>query len=143
MKTAKILSDVCGAFCTGNRLLIGDYDDRIGVSTDGYCVYLLDPKDFPFDRAALLKGRELVNYKQCFPKETTEAIVTNEMVKRDKYTAQRLTDGKIDVWIDTRLLKHFDKVVTFRVSTPKSGVLVYENETLAGMIMPVNIKKGE
>jgi hypothetical protein len=145
MNTAKILGDVCKAFCTpGARILIGDYGaDHVGVSLDGFCVHLLKKADFPFDRGALLRGAQQIDYKKYIPEDGVDAILTNEMVKRDAGTVQRLTDGKYtNVWINTKFLKNFAKHATFRVTGQKSGVLVYENETLAGMIMPVNMQKG-
>lgn len=140
MNTAKILADVCKTFLNEKRLMVGDYDDQfVGVSTDGFVLYLLKQSEFPFDRATLLRGRSQVDLKNVIPAESAAAVLTDEMMKKDIRTVRKVTDGNLNVWIDTKFLKNFDKCATFQITGEKSGVLVYESEKLAGMILPVRI----
>lgn len=124
-------------------MIVGPYDaGRVGVSLDGFCVWLMEKKDFPFDCGVLLQGKQPFDFKKVIPREGTPAILTKDMVEKEVGIVQKLSDGKsMEVWINTKFLKNFAKDVTFQVTGIKSGVLVYENGTLAGMIMPVNMKK--
>ena len=140
MKTLNILNDVCKTFIKRNPIIIGNLDEQfMGVTVNGFCMYFLHKADFPFDIKALCGG-SLFDVKRLIPKETTDAVLTCDLKSHTVGQIQRLTDGQIDVWINTGFQKNFDKTCTYKISTSKTAVLVYENENLAGLIMPVNVK---
>lgn len=143
MKVLNVLNEVCKAFLKENgRIIYGEIDDDlVGVSVDGLVVYVLHKKEFPFDRDAMLRGNQPFNFKKLIaPCAITDAYLTEEIRLWQKGQAQKLTDGTIDVWIDVKHLKNFNQDVTFKITAPKSPVMVYENGNLAGLILPINMK---
>lgn len=136
MNLNNILTGICKAFVKKQRFMCGDLGDRVGVSHDGFHAYFIPKTDFPFDQTKL--GLP-VDWKALLPKYCTGATLTNELMSKDKVTLQKVTDGKIEVWINTAFLKNFDKSATFKITGEKSPILVFEDDTLVGLILPVRV----
>lgn len=138
MNIKNILTDTVKEFCkTNGRIWVGKYDEqKIGITLDGYCLYLIPAESFPFDIKSLLRGGQENNIRRVFPQDGTDAILGE--IKGG--AIQSLSDRELTVYINPKLLKNFDKTATFKITTPKTGVLVYEEGILSGLIMPMNIK---
>lgn len=136
MNLNNILTGICKAFVKKQRFMCGDHDDCVGVSYDGFHAYFIPKTDFPFDQTKL--GLP-VDWKALLPKNSTDATLTNELMSKDKVTLQKVTDGKTEVWINTAFLKNFDKSATFKMTGVKSPILVFEDDTMVGLILPVRV----
>lgn len=136
MNLNNILTGICKAFVKKQRFIYGDLGDRVGVSYDGFHAYFIHKTDFPFDQTKL--GLP-VDWKALLPKNSTDATLTNELMSKDKVTLQKVTDGKIEVWINTAFLKNFDKSATFKITGEKSPILVFEDDNMVGLILPVRV----
>lgn len=68
----------------------------------------------------------------------TEGVI--KPIKADpKIKVQIFSNDKADIWISVDLLKLFDLSVShFKASDKKSPLYIYEDETLVGLILPVN-----
>ena len=138
MNLNNILTGICKAFVKRQKITTGDYGDCVGVTYDGYHAYFLPKTSFPFDRTII--GSEF-NWKAAIPKNHTDATLTNELMSKDKATLQKVTDGNIEVWINTAFLKNFDKSATFKMTGAKSPVLVFEDDIMVGLILPVKVTR--
>lgn len=142
MKIIKIMTDSIRAYMQQDRIYVGTYGDTVGISLDKACVWFIPKATYPFGVNAWLRGEEAVNWERIVPKdEIHDATLTNEMrLTEHNTTAQKLTNGTIDVWINAKYLKYFDKCAKFKIIAWNRPVVVCENDILVGMIMPLNMK---
>ena len=134
-------------FNVSAKLYIGEIDEATTLVTlDGKCLYLIPNKSFIFDYEKILDGRDMVNrVKEKIIDPMTKiseiATLTNELKIQGKDTLIAIKNEKTTVWINKAFLKNFNcREFTFKISDPKSPVLVYESNVLVGLIYPVYIK---
>lgn len=118
---------------------VGQYDkDTVGVTIDGFVMWFIPGKDFIFDADKLRRGTLETNINALIPpkKCVEEAIRTNKLIQDGKRTLSEIMGPDFKVYLDTKLLKAFDKNATYKVSGSKTPVLVYENDILVGLVCP-------
>ena len=146
MKLKNINADIVKAHGNDSRLMVGYYDtEHIGITYDGVAMYILKTDDFLFDTVKLLRGREATSQIPRVINDALDgaldAVLTGVMIAQNKKTLYELKTEKFSVYIDGKFLRNFDKVCTFKCTSPKSPVVVYEEKNLAGVILPVIYQK--
>lgn len=130
------------------HLLYGEYGNKVGV-TDKHRLFLIPKEKFPFDLETLLDGRQQFHVKECIPKESdyVDAVLTGNKKRLDKATVKdvvEISNGTYSVWVNEALLKEYGKYCTFKINdykeAPKRPVLIYEDEELVGLVLPVNLQ---
>ena len=132
------------AFYKEQKIMLGAYDENtVGVTTDGFVMYLIPEKAFIFDKNKL--NRERVDMTRfIFPYGYESAVRSNELIASDKKTLAVFKNDNIEVFVDLKLLKAFDsRTSTYKIKSPTSGVLVYENDILVGLVMPTRYNKND
>lgn len=106
---------------------------------DAYRIYIIDENDFYLD------STKMINLKYCEILRDTEkedgyenAWLTNEMkVVKDKFN--RIENSETYAYVNEKFLKYFEDA-TFKIKHPHSPVLVYENEVLRGLVLPMKFE---
>lgn len=71
--------------------------------------------------------------------EPADYVYTLELSTDKRKVAKFQTDSGKVAYVDTRYLKYFDKNARFFVKSHKEPVCVYEDDEIAGIILPVNM----
>lgn len=124
-----------------DRIIIGEWEDKILVSPDGYKSYIVPADKFFLDVEKVLRGR---------PKFQTDSFIKQE---RDAKQIFMTNDVKIlkngtvikigEKWVDMKNLKAFENPQFTTTGSRFSPIYIYENSELVGFIMPVNVREGE
>lgn len=125
------------SFYTGGKIIFGSYDENtVGVTTDGFVMYLIPEKDFIFDKVKL--NRAPTDVKRLINTQGYEdAVRSNESIAADKKTLAIFKNDNVEVFVNLKLLKAFDnRTSTYKIKSPQTPVLVYENNILVGFVMP-------
>ena len=90
-----------------------------------------------FDQAKPLNVEKIINDDHAVD------IYTDGIVKPvggdPKHKVQIFSNDKADIWIAVKYLKLFDLSIShFKGSDKKSPLYIYEDETLVGLVLPVN-----
>jgi hypothetical protein len=134
------------AFYKGARIALGCLDEfTTGITTDGVVMWFIPNEAFLFDKGKLIKGDrsylDVTSY--VINNSYKDAVKTEKLVVRDKKTLVIFESGDIEVFVDSKLLKTFDKTATFKIKTPKDPVYIYESDKLVGLVMPSRPPKKE
>lgn len=132
-----INSLISKAFYKEQKIMLGAYDENtVGVTADGFAMYLIPEKAFIFDKDKL--NRERVDINSFINNYGYESAVrSNELIASDKKTLAVFKNDNTEVFVDLKLLKAFDnRTSTYKIKSPTAGVLVYENDILVGLVMP-------
>ncbi len=147
MKITKIMTDVLKLVEKGKtqQANYGVDDQFIYLTLDGHKMYKIHNNDFYIDlRKALSDKIPLTNPRKFFNEDCYEvAEKTSEMRQVKKFTVVKIANEKKHAWINVNYLKDFESDCTFKIVNKKSGVLVYENGTVVGLILPVNVEDGD
>lgn len=110
---------------------------------DGFRIYLINVEDFYLD------STKMSNHKFCEIIRDTEkeegyenAWLTNEMRVFQKDKLNRIENAETHAYVNEKFLKYFEDA-TFKIKHPCRPVLVYENEVLRGLVLPVKIEEEE
>lgn len=138
-----INTSISKAFYKGVKLGIGSLDEStVGVTVDGCVMWFIPDNDFLFDKNKLLKiGRDFDVKSFTKTDGYIDAVKTNELIILDKKTLVIFKGNDVEVLVDVKLLKQFDKSATFKIKKNISPVMVYENGVLVGLVMPVRPRK--
>ena len=124
------------------KITFCNYDkNTVGVTWDGFAMYFIPEKDFIFDRDKLYhawidKDRFITTNGYA------DAVRSNELIACDKKTLAVFKNYNTEVFVDLKLLKPFDsRTSTYKIKDPSSGVLVYENDILVGLVMPTRYNR--
>ena len=133
------------AYYKDARISVSYFEDMIlAVTTDGIVMWFIPNKEFLFDREKITRGKDSLDVKRLVDLNGyKDAVKTEKLVVRDKKTLVIFESGDIEVFVDTKLLKTFDKTATFKVKSCKSPVFVYEENKLVGLIMPTRPPRKE
>ena len=127
------------------NIFFGEYEGRIGVS-DGFIIFFIDPKDFPFDTEKFSNvnnydfGKVIGDANEYRPGKKTGAL--RYLDKGNAVEISRLSDTT-RAWVNEKYLKYFDIDCCFVIKKYNAPVLVYEDSKLVGLIMPVRMKDEE
>lgn len=137
MNIAKIYNEIVKVYCAGKRIYVGEYEGFVGIAPNDYCIYLLAKTAIPFDVAKLLGNNRASNIAKLIPQKRERAQLVDELIQRERKIYRKVVGKSTEAWIEQKLLQNFDADATFEVATPKSLVLVYENEILVGIVVPL------
>lgn len=117
---------------------VGSYDENtVGVTVDGFVMWFIPEKLFIFDADKLRRGDVSINAKRLvFTTGIEDEVRTNELIQKGKTILSVIKNENVEVFVDMKLLKVFDKNAQFKVRGPLSAVLVYENDILVGLVCP-------
>lgn len=138
MKINAINNLISKAFYKNERIRLGYYygENTIGVAVDGRVVYFIPVNQFIFDKDKLLNGNDCLNLNCVFDEnEYHHGTRSNVLLEVDESVLATFENEKI--YMDIKLLKHFDKGCTYKVKNPASPILVYEQDKLVGLVLPV------
>ena len=137
-----INSLISKAFYKGQKVTFCNYgENTIGVTLDGFVMYFMPEKDFIFDRDKL--NHAWIDTTRFISTNGYEdAVRSNELLTFDKKTLAVFKNDNTEVFVDLKLLKPFDsRMSTYKIKDPSSGVLVYENGILVGLVMPTRYNR--
>ena len=136
---------IAKAFNKFERIGLGQYDDStVGITVDGFVMWLIPEVMFIFDKTKLLRKGDTLNVKSLVKTDGYfDAKKSDSLLIHDKKTLATIEGAGVEVWVDVKLLKTFDKSATFKIKSPISPVLVYECNQLVGFIMPIRQPKTE
>lgn len=146
MNLEKIHNTISKAVFTLNAHKLGmDDTHEHFIIGDSYHCYRIPKHDFLFSvRQLLSKGiKEVRAFTRVFENiPDTPAIKTGNL--KDGFKAnypfiELNADGEL-IYIDTQLLKNFDKSCTFTGTKHNAPVYVWESGECVGLVLPVHIK---
>lgn len=134
---------------TVNTYKYGEIDNTVCICKDYYAVFI--PKSLYFlDSYKVFSSPPIDNIEKmfnedcCVPLEDTHEE-KSVVIYGKKLVLHKLRNGDEEIFIDTVILKEFGfgkGDLTFKGSSYKSPVYVYENSILLGLILPV-VYRGE
>lgn len=126
-----------------DRIIIGEWEDKIFVSPDGFKSYIVPADKFFLDIEKVLRGRPKFQTDSFIKQErdAEEVVITNELKVLKNETVVKIGEK----WVDVKNLKAFENPWFKTTDSIYSPVYVYEGEieNLVGFIMPVRVKEGE
>ena len=122
-----------------DRIIIGEWEDKIFVSPDGYKSYIVPADKFFLDVEKVLRGRPKFQTDSFIKQErdAKQIFMTNEMKKLEKATVVKIGEK----WVDVKNLKAFENPQFATTGCRFSPIYIYENSELVGFTMPFNIKE--
>ena len=151
MKVTKILTDLLKQVEKGDlsRVFYGADKEYTFYSPDGHRGYKIPSNRFLVDLEKALPNRAPVaDFKKFLRDEDSyPAYKTNEIRKinnpygKKTIDVVKISNGDKYAWINEVYLKEFDVDCTFKISSPKSPVFIYEDDELVGLILPVHVKE--
>lgn len=108
-------------------------------------IYLFDHKDFLLKYSKLVDAgvKELTTAKNILNSADNAKPAHKTGVIREIGTSKCLelkVEGSDElVYLDEKLLKHYDKKSEFEATDHKSPVFIYENDILVGVVLPVKV----
>ena len=73
--------------------------------------------------------------------KSNEIRKVNTGFSKKEISVVKITNDNTYAWINETYLKEFEVDCTFKISSPKSPVFVYEEDELVGLILPVHVKE--
>lgn len=124
-----------------DRIIIGEWEDKIFVSPDGYKSYIVPADKFFLDVEKVLRGRPKFQTDSFIKQErdAKQIFMTNEMKKLEKATVVKIGEK----WVDVKNLKAFENPQFTTTGSRFSPIYIYENSELVGFTMPFKMKEGE
>ena len=124
-----------------DRIIIGEWEDKIFVSPDGYKSYIVPADKFFLDVEKVLRGRPKFQTDSFIKQErdAKQIFMTNEMKKLEKATVVKIGEK----WVDVKNLKAFENSQFATTGSRFSPIYIYENSELVGLTMPFKMKEGE
>lgn len=149
MNLKKVLTEIVKKWIDGKEdcLRISHYKDKIGVTVDGFILFVFDDFEFPFDYEKLTRDENEFDMRPFISasRVAVKLTKTNTLRKVRHGTCIKLKfeDDRQPVYVDERFIKYFNAECEFRGLDCKSLVSVYKDNELIGAIMPVRIQDGE
>ena len=132
MNYIKIQLEAIKALAKGDTVAAYRDDDVICLTYDRATMYRIPDSQF------YIKLNVQADGNKFFAKANEGIRVqdTWQRVQCGRKLLARYTTGQMDVWIDTNLLRLFDKDCKLIVTGPKDPVFVMEYACIAGLVMP-------
>ena len=119
------------------KIIYQKIDECVWISTDGFVIYAIPERFFILDTVKFDKPESSAIVNLLDTTDYKDLIPTNQKRVMEKCTATVLLLEDIEVFIDEKLLKNFDKSATFQSKGQLSPVHVYENGELVGVVCPL------
>ena len=125
------------------RMKWGYLDDDFNsllFTIDGKSAVIIPTSKFYLTDAILDERKQWMQFNTVFKIDNDyvpASISGIEYEKQDTF-CKLCSENGVEVWFNKRRLKYFDdKTLQFKIKSPVSPVMVYENNELVGLIMPV------
>lgn len=151
MKFEKLQKDLITMFykCNENKIFYNVTEDEkeVHITTDGYILHIVPASCFWLDLKKFTRCRRLDTTK-VIPENIEEyrtASYTGVTFEHNKMRLAKLQAEDADAFINTELLKKYYDInnLQFKIISYFKPVLIYENNTLWGLIMPVRVSEEE
>lgn len=114
----------------------------IAIAIDGHALVFIPERVFYLDIEKCFETTPL-SVDKMFDYDNVVDTYTDGIVRPvggdPKHKVQIFSNDKADIWIDVKYLKLFDLSIShFKGSDKKSPLYIYEDETLVGLVLPVN-----
>lgn len=121
-------------------------EDSIFVTDNCLQVFVFPKDKFYLDLHKLMDGKTSIKMDQMIKSvEGENGYLTSEMKNTGKSTLVKIASENNHSWVDKKLLDRFEVKHGLHFTIPKHGEkcpsLVYEDEQLLGLILPVYVKE--
>lgn len=142
MKYLKIQQDILKeALNGGGKFLMGAYKDSIAM-TDGFVMWLIPKQMFMLDLESLkskgIRSLDVTSLLDYDGSQYKDAVCTSDLKKQGNSIVLNIKSEAEDAWVDMKLLKYYDNP-QFKVSGKHNALMVFEEEELAGLVLPVRM----
>ena len=130
-----------------SRILIGEEENKIYVSPNGFVAFILEPSDFKLDIKKIMKKVPTKNIIKDFVEHdyhenSTLASIVGYRDIIDPDTGKtvhlaRFENNETHASVNSKHLEYFSKDATFYINSPVQPVYVYENDVCVGFILPI------
>ena len=115
----------------------------IVIAIDGHALVFIPERVFYLDIEKCFDQVEPLHVNKIIDDDNVVDTYTDGIVKPvggdPKRKVQIFSNDKADIWIAVKYLKLFDLSIShFKGSDKKSPLYIYEDETLVGLVLPVN-----
>ena len=144
MKKLQLMKYIAGELVKGNRMVKGKMDGRRVAYADGYKLWIIREEDDIFSDnmdsinvTEILKADDINNLRPV----NNYIVIDGADIVKNKKLARGVMDST-PFYFDIDYLKYFDKNCRLYKYSDSPTTPIYikdENETLEGLIMPVNL----
>lgn len=121
-------------------------DDFVYVTDNGYQIFAFPSNEFYLDLSKLMQGKSEINFKDMLKIEGENGYLTGEMKAIYKGTVVKIASENNHSWVDKKLLDRFGIKKGLHFTVPpkvNAALLVWEDNVLCGVILPVRVKDDE
>ena len=122
-------------------------DESVYLTDNGYQIFIFPQNEFYLDLKKLMQGKVEMKIKDMLKIDGEDGHLTNEMkVLPSKTTVVKIASENNHSWVNKKLLDRYKIKQGLHFTVPKSNkipLLVWEDEMLCGMILPVNVKEDD
>lgn len=119
-------------------------DDSYIITDNGYQLFIIPKDSFYLDMKKLMNDKPEINLDQMLKIDGEEGHLTNEMKVIGKGIVVKIESENNHLWLDKKLLDRYEIKHGLHFTIPKKGPsLVWEDDRLCGVILPVNVKEDE
>lgn len=122
-------------------------DDLVYVMDNRHQIFVFPKDEFYLDLTKLMDGKDSINFKKFFDIEGEDGVLTGEMkIVGKNITVVKIKSEKNHSWVDKKLLDRWGIKHELHFTVPpstKHPLLVWEDEMLCGVILPVYVKEDD
>lgn len=133
MKVRKINEEFLKIYYRNEKIYYEKYEDHILLS-DSYRIYKIKNDDCILD---LTKFKEINLHNLLDRQDYVIGNITDNIID-NKIKLRKISFEDFDVYVNDNYLKLFDNPVV-KAKSDDSPVLVYENDIIVGLILPIKI----
>lgn len=133
MKVRKINEEFLKIYYRKKKIYYEKYEDHILLS-DSYRIYKIKNDDCILD---LTKFKEVNLHNFLDRQDYIVGNITDNIID-GKIKLRKITTEDFDVYINDNYLKLFDNPIV-KVRADNEPILVYENDEIVGLILPIKI----
>ena len=140
MKEIKVQQDVLALAQTLHRVRFGRLkDDRMGVTIDGFAVYIIYSGNLLLDTSKF----QTIDLQKIFDDiyNAKDIIPTGVSILKMKDTLKEFKNDDTTAYFNEKLFKYFDSKKKLTYSYHKNKLFVFENGELVGLVLESRVKK--
>lgn len=130
-----------------SKIRVGKTEEFVGIATDGFCLFVLEHKDFIFNYKRLENDNPFTIDKMIKQKYETESVKLTGDIKvvDSKQKIVKFANDNKHTFVREKHVNYFSKDSKFRIdeTVQLSPVYVFNGDVITGVIMPYNLKQKE